>query len=215
MLIGYAALQPGATGAEAEPHGALIAAGVSRLFIDVILNDMPRTQLDAAIDAAGTGDVLVSTTIDCLARVPQDLFGIVRRLEAKGASLRVLCVSNLMPLDTATPEGRAMLGALAILQAMTPATPVRDATASSAAGETTVRPRGRPATAFSQSDEVARLHANGLRATDIADRLGIGRASVYRILSQSGAALQAPGGDGRDTGRAAQLARRLQETCSW
>lgn len=46
------------------------------------------------------------------------------------------------------------------------------------------RSRGRPATAGNQAGEVAKLYAQGLRAVDIAATLGIGRASVYRILSQ-------------------------------
>lgn len=209
MLIGYAAIRPG-TVSETDPHSALIAAGVSRLFIDVLLGDTPRTQLDAAIAAAGPGDALVSASIESLARSPAELFEIVRRLEANGASLRVLHVANMMPLDTASVEGRAMLGALAILHALTPADAARASALAgqTAAGEPVVRQRGRPATAVSQSDEVARLRAKGLRATDIADRLGIGRASVYRILSQSGTAPAAPEQAG--TSRAAQVARRLQ-----
>ncbi len=216
MLIGYAALYPGAPSADVEPHSALIAAGVGRLFIDVIVKDTPRTQLDAAIDAIAAGDVLVSVSIESLARSPQDLFAVVGRLEAKGASLRVLRVAGFMSLDTASVEGRAMLGALAILHAIAPEGPARAALVQQAVeGEQVTRPRGRPATALSQSDEVARLHARGLRATDIADRLGIGRASVYRILNQGGltAAQAAPdaAGEHAPQGRAAQVARRLQQ----
>jgi DNA invertase Pin-like site-specific DNA recombinase len=45
------------------------------------------------------------------------------------------------------------------------------------------RPRGRPPTASTQAQEIARLRAAGMRATDIADRLKICRASVYRVLN--------------------------------
>ncbi len=228
MLIGYAALRPGARSAGVEsagvesagvePHSALIAAGVGRLFIDVLLNDMPRTQLDAAIDAIAAGDVLVSVSIESLARSPQDLLGIVGRLDARGGSLRVLQVAGFLALDTATVEGRAMLGALALLHSMAPTAAARaalmprEAEADQAmTGDIVTRPRGRPATALSQSDEVARLRARGLRATDIADRLGIGRASVYRIISQGGLAPAQAAPEQPRSGRAAQVANRLQQ----
>jgi len=45
------------------------------------------------------------------------------------------------------------------------------------------RPRGRPPTASTQAQEIARLRAAGMRATDIAERLKICRASVYRVLN--------------------------------
>ena len=42
--------------------------------------------------------------------------------------------------------------------------------------------KGRAPTARSKASEVLRLHAEGIGATDISRRLGIGRASVYRAL---------------------------------
>jgi DNA invertase Pin-like site-specific DNA recombinase len=45
------------------------------------------------------------------------------------------------------------------------------------------RPRGRPPTASTQAQEISRLRSAGMRATDIADRLKICRASVYRVLN--------------------------------
>ena len=40
--------------------------------------------------------------------------------------------------------------------------------------------KGRPATI--EADEIAKLKSEGLGATEIAKRLGIGRASVYRLM---------------------------------
>jgi len=42
-------------------------------------------------------------------------------------------------------------------------------------------------TARRQGDEIIRLKDAGVRPTEIAIRLGIGRASVYRVLSQKNA----------------------------
>jgi DNA invertase Pin-like site-specific DNA recombinase len=44
------------------------------------------------------------------------------------------------------------------------------------------RYKGRKPTARAKAEEVRRLHAQGERPTEIAKRLGIGRASVYRVL---------------------------------
>jgi DNA invertase Pin-like site-specific DNA recombinase len=44
------------------------------------------------------------------------------------------------------------------------------------------RYKGRVPTARRQADEIARLKAEGVRPSEVAIRLGIGRASVYRVL---------------------------------
>jgi DNA invertase Pin-like site-specific DNA recombinase len=46
------------------------------------------------------------------------------------------------------------------------------------------RQKGRVPTARRQADEIAMLKAQGVRPTEIAARLGIGRASVYRVLGE-------------------------------
>ena len=43
--------------------------------------------------------------------------------------------------------------------------------------------KGRKPTAMAQSSEVMALHSEGIGATEIAKRIGIGRASVYRIIN--------------------------------
>jgi DNA invertase Pin-like site-specific DNA recombinase len=55
--------------------------------------------------------------------------------------------------------------------------------ASDAAGEG--RYKGRKPTARAKAGEVHRLRGQGLRPTEIAERLGIGRASVYRVLKMA------------------------------
>jgi len=48
--------------------------------------------------------------------------------------------------------------------------------------------KGRKPTAKAKANEVLAMHAEGLGATEIAKRLSIGRASVYRILGEQKAA---------------------------
>ena len=56
------------------------------------------------------------------------------------------------------------------------------------------RYKGRVPTARRQAAEIARLKAEGVRPSEIARRLGIGRASVYRVLGRAGS----PGSGSRD-----------------
>ncbi|KEO58236.1 hypothetical protein DT23_16680 [Thioclava indica] len=44
--------------------------------------------------------------------------------------------------------------------------------------------KGKKPTAKAKAKEVLELHAEGVGGTEIAKRLGIGRASVYRILKE-------------------------------
>jgi DNA invertase Pin-like site-specific DNA recombinase len=46
------------------------------------------------------------------------------------------------------------------------------------------RYKGRVPTARRQADEIIRLKDAGVRPSEIASRLGIGRASVYRVLCE-------------------------------
>jgi len=211
MFIGYLRLLPEQlTSGVSDPHNALIASGVSRLYMDIENGSGQQAHLHTAIASLSAGDVLVSPSVDLLAPSVAALLDINRKIDAQGASLRVLQLAGGSPLDTGTVEGRAILGALAIMNvlpqpasAQAPAAPVVSDTSAAPAPVSVVpyqrpidtyenyvdrfqptRPRGRPATAYSQATEVNRLRSEGLRAVEIAACLGIGRASVYRILSQ-------------------------------
>jgi DNA invertase Pin-like site-specific DNA recombinase len=48
------------------------------------------------------------------------------------------------------------------------------------------RYKGRVPAARRQADEIMRLKETGIRPPEIASRLGIGRASVYRVLGEPG-----------------------------
>jgi DNA invertase Pin-like site-specific DNA recombinase len=62
----------------------------------------------SSLRAPSASYMLVVTKIDRLARSVGDLCAIVGKIEAKGASLRILA----MNLDTATPTGKLMLNVL-------------------------------------------------------------------------------------------------------
>ena len=192
MLIGYLNLPiDELAGGVSVPQNALLAAGAARLFIDVDTGSRATPQLELAYEELQRGDALISLSVHTLARTVDGLLRVHAQTDARGASLRVLQMAGGLSLDTATPEGRAILGALALMAGMQATETQVEKPAHHVAAprnETEAllraRSRGRPATAGSRAGEVTQLHAQGLRAVDIAATLGIGRASVYRILSQ-------------------------------
>ena len=129
------------------------------------------------------GDTLVVTKLDRLARSVPDLVKIMGQLEEKGASLRILA----MNLDTDTPTGRLMInlvGSIAQFEREIMLERQREGVAK-AKGEG--KYNGRAATARAKADEVLALRKTGKGASEIAEMLGIGRASVYRVLKAQAA----------------------------
>jgi DNA invertase Pin-like site-specific DNA recombinase len=88
-------------------------------------------------------------------------------------------------IDTSTPIGRLvfnMVGAMAQFEREIMLERQREGIAKAkAAGKY----KGRAPTAQAKADEVLTLLKNGMGATEVARRLKIGRASVYRILENA------------------------------
>ena len=127
------------------------------------------------LDFIGKGDVLLVTRVDRLARSIGDLQDIVRTLKAKGASLR----ATEQPIDTSTAAGKCfldMLGVFAEFETNLRRERQLEGIAKAKAGVY----KGRKPSI--DQVQVEKLKAEGLGATEIAKRLNIGRASVYRVL---------------------------------
>jgi DNA invertase Pin-like site-specific DNA recombinase len=187
MLVGYARTSTveQEAGLEAQARD-LAAAGCERIFAERVSSIGRRAELEAAIAFMRQGDALVVTKPDRLARSVTDLLGIVERLEAKGVALRVLSMGGA-EVDTRHPTGRlmlTMLGAVAEFERALMLERQREGIAK-AKGEG--KYQGRAPTAQRQAEAVRQMKAEGVRPTEIARRLGIGRASVYRILGDKAA----------------------------
>ena len=137
-----------------------------------------RRELATVLEFLRPGDVLMVTRIDRLARSIADLQTIVRTIREKGAALA--CTEQ--PVDTSTAAGKAfldMLGVFAEFETnLRRERQMEGITKAKAAGVY----RGRKPNI--DPEEVRKLRAEGLGATAIAERLGIGRASVYRVLEE-------------------------------
>jgi DNA invertase Pin-like site-specific DNA recombinase len=163
----------------------LRAVGCDKIFREQVSSVAERQQLEAALDYVREGDTFAVTKLDRISRGVADLLAIVARLEAKMVSLRVLPMSGTQSLDTGTATGRLMLAVIGAVGQAEREAMLKRVARGDREGQTGGRYKGRVPTVQRQTAEVARLKEAGVRPSEIASRLGIGRASVYRVLGAS------------------------------
>lgn len=137
-----------------------------------------RAELKTLLAFLRAGDTLTVTKIDRLARSVGDLQEIVKKIKAKGAWLR----ATDQPIDTGTAAGKCFLDMLGVFAEFE--TNLRRERQMEGIARAKVKGvyKGRPASI--DAAEVQRLAATGLGPSAIAKELGIGRASVYRVISK-------------------------------
>ena len=86
-------------------------------------------------------------------------------------------------LDLSTPTGRAMAGMLGVFAEFERDVLRERILAGLAAAKKKGKTLGRPATVRDQSETIRQLPSEGLNKAQIAKRLNIGRASVFRALA--------------------------------
>jgi len=135
-----------------------------------------RQELKTVLEFIRAGDTLVVTRIDRLARSIGDLQDIVRTLRTKGAALR----ATEQPIDTTTAAGKCFLDMLGVFAEFETNLRKERQLEGIAKAKAAGVYKGRPATI--EAAQVCELKAQGIGASEIAQRLKIGRASVYRVL---------------------------------
>ena len=179
MLVGYARVSSIGQSLDIQ-NEALAKAGCEKVFAEKMsgCSADDREQLAQALDWVRDGDFLIVTRLDRLARSVTDLHRIIEKLTEKGVAFRCL---NQSGVDTDTSTGRlmlAILGAVACFENdIRRERQLEGVQKAKLAG----RYKGRPPSICPQ--DVKELHGQGLGATEIAKRLQIGRASVYRALA--------------------------------
>lgn len=136
-----------------------------------------REQLAILMQFLRSGDTLMVTRLDRLARSMDDLTSITRELQDKGVALK----ATEQPVDTSTAAGKAffqMLGVFAEFE--TNLRRERQLEGIAKAKANGVYKGRKPSV---DTAEVKRLRdVEGLGPTEIAKKLGVGRTSVYRVL---------------------------------
>ncbi|MBV8592110.1 MAG: recombinase family protein [Acetobacteraceae bacterium] len=182
MKIGYARTSTLAqiAGLDAQRRD-LEAAGCDRIFREQISSVGARAQLDQALDYLRDGDALVVTKLDRLARSTAHLLAIADKVKQKGAALVVLNLG----MDTATPTGKLLFTVIGAIAAFEREMMLERQAEGIAAAKAAGKYKGRKPTARKQAAAARELAAQGVEKTEIARRLGISRASVYRNLGSS------------------------------
>jgi len=137
-----------------------------------------RVELQLLLDFMRTGDTLVVTRIDRLARNIRDLQDIVHSLRKRGIMLKAI----EQPVDTASASGKAFIDMLGVFAEFETSLRRERQLEGIAAAKNRGVYRGRKPSI--NPEEVYRLYSEeNLGPSAVARRLGIGRASVYRALN--------------------------------
>jgi DNA invertase Pin-like site-specific DNA recombinase len=188
MLIGYARTSTVDQNAGLEGQiRDLKAAGAEKVFSEQVSSIAARAELERAIEFAREGDTLIVAKPDRLARSTADLLGLVSRLEAKGVNLLILSMGGER-LDTRNPTSKLMLTILAGVATWEREIMLERQREGIAKAAAEGKYKGRAPTAKAKAAQVLELAATGTTREAIASQLGMGVASVYRIIAASKAA---------------------------
>lgn len=184
-IVGYARTSTieQQAGLEAQMRD-LSLAGVERdcLFTEQVSSVAQRRMLEEALRFVRKGDEFVVTKLDRLARSTAHLLSIVDQLNAKGVGLRILDFGGVA-VDTASPSGKlilTMFGAMGQFERELMLERQREGIAKAKAQG---KYKGRKPTAAAKAGDIVKLSNEGVGAAEIARRLLISRASVYRALA--------------------------------
>jgi DNA invertase Pin-like site-specific DNA recombinase len=188
MIIGYARTSTtDQTAGLAAQERDLKAAGAEKLFAEQVSSVAQRDVLGHCLAFLREADVLMVTKPDRLARSTAELLTIEADLSKRGIGLVVLSMGGER-LDTRNPTSKLMLTILAGVATWEREIMLerqRDGIAKAVAEG---KYKGRKPTARAKEAEILQLAAAGKTRTAIAEELGIGVASVYRVLSARRAA---------------------------
>lgn len=112
------------------------------------------------------------------------MLALVEELDCKGVALRILDFGG-GEVDTRSPSGRMLLTVFAAMAQFEREVMLQRQREGIAAAKAAGKYKGRKPTARAKKQSVVELKAAGVGPSDIARKLGIGRASVYRLLSTS------------------------------
>jgi DNA invertase Pin-like site-specific DNA recombinase len=163
----------------------LKAYGVDKLFVDhgVSGKHADRPQLDAALDYAREGDVLVITRLSRAMRSLKHLLALAEELNERGIGLKVL----KQDIDTTTPTGRLVFNILGAIDEFQRELVVEGTLEGLASARARGRNGGRPRKLTDQQAAHARelYDSRQYHVADIAKLLNVSRGTIYSVLERS------------------------------
>ena len=186
MLIGIArtsTLEQKA-GLEAQLR-ELEAYGCEKIYQEQVSSVAEREQLNAALSSLRSGDKIVVTKLDRLARSVKHLGEIVETINKADASLVVLDMGGTA-IDTSNPTGKLILNVMSSVAQFEREMMLERQREGIAKAKAEGKYKGRKPTARAKTEMVLLAKKQGLSPTQIMRDLGISKTSYYRILEAAG-----------------------------
>ena len=181
MRIGYARVSTVDQNSQLQVT-ALKAAGCDKIFEEQAsaAAGQTREQLEAALEFVRSGDTLVITRIDRLARSLRDLQNIVHDLQERSVNFEAI----EQPIDTSNAAGKAFLDMLGVFAEFeTNLRRERQAEGIAAAKQRGAY-KGRKPVAEEKLVEIKRLRELGVSTAEACRQVGVSRTAAYKHLTK-------------------------------
>ena len=181
MIVGYARVSTVGQSLESQRE-QLKEAGCEQIYREKKTgsND-DRKEFQTMMDFVREGDTIVVTKLDRMARSMHDFTKHVEVLRQKNVIFKILNIG----LDTSSPTAKLMLNMLAAFAEFEREIMLERQADGIARAKSAGKYKGRKPTAKAKSEDIIKLASDGLTRQDIANQLGIGVASVYRVLKNN------------------------------
>lgn len=185
MEIGYARVSSNNQELEAQ-RGQLAAVGCQRIFSEKLSGaSLRRPELQRMFDHIRSGDTLLVTRLDRLARSTRDLLSIAERLNDAGAGLRSLSEPWA---DTTSPAGRMVMTVFSGIAEFERSLIVeRTREGRKRAQAQGVRFGPKEKLSWDQVEHASQLIREGRTVTEVAHLFGVHRSTLYRALARQDA----------------------------
>ncbi|HMU87554.1 MAG TPA: recombinase family protein [Agitococcus sp.] len=160
---------------------ALKKAGCEKIYQEQVSSVGNRVQLDAVMEFVREHDTLVVTKLDRLARSMKDLMDIIQELDRKKVGLRILDLG----IDTQTPTGKLMLTILGGIAQFEREVMLERQREGVNKAKSEGKYTGRKPIDDKRKALILELDKQGLTRAKIAKSVGVGQATVYRVLASN------------------------------
>jgi len=179
-IVGYARVS--STGQSLEIQEAALK-DCDKIYCEKIsaASHKKRPQLDAMMDWCRSGDTVVVTKLDRLARSMFDFTAIWKRLQDNGVNL----VIQNMNIDTNTPHGKLNMNiVMSVAEFERELIAERRVEGIAAARAKGVK-FGRPALSDENRELIVNLHLSGLSKLAIIEQTELSQATVYKVIREA------------------------------
>ena len=163
---------------------ALESYGCEKIYKEQVSSVAERKQLNAALGSLRSGDKLVVTKLDRLARSVKHLGEIVDTINNAEASLVILDMGGTA-IDTSKPTGKLILNVMSSVAQFEREMMLERQREGIAKAKAEGKYKGRKPTAKAKTEMVLLAKKQGLSPTQIMRDLGISKTSYYRILEET------------------------------